>query len=147
MSDDSGLSLVKFCFMNYWSVVIQSRPFQPTSTLQVKLVKALITSEPEPDSIHLKKVNWISEHTHEDIDEKLAVVELAVFRNWAKGLNTEINFGSKYFLMVELYNILNDVSEELSKVTIEIGKKYNFEIPQFNMNSQKSEAIKFDDDK
>ena len=133
--------------MNYWSVVIQSRPFQPTSTLQVKLVKALITSEPDPDPIHLKKVSWISEHTHEDIDENLAVVELAVFRNWSKGLNTEITFGSKSFLMVQLYNILNEVSEELSTITIEIGKKYNFEIPQFNMVNQKSEAIKFDDDK
>lgn len=142
---DSGLSLVKFCFMNYWSVVIQSRPFQPTSTLLVKLVESLINSESEPDPVHLKKVQWISKFTHERVNENLAVVELAVFRNWSKGLNFEISFGSKTFYLFELYSILNDISQELSKITIDVGKKYNLEIPMMNITQQKQE-IKFDDD-
>jgi hypothetical protein len=132
--------------MNYWSVVIQSRPFQPTSTLLIKLVESLINSEPEPDKVSLKKVKWISEHTHEKIDENLAIVELAVFRNWDKGLNCEITFGSKSFYLYQLYTILNDISQELSAIVIDVAKKYNFEIPQFNMSNQKSGNIKFDDD-
>lgn len=144
--DSSSISLIKFCFMNYWSVVIQSRPFQPTSTLLVKLVESLINSEPDPDPMHLKKVKWISKHTHEKIDEELAIVELAVFRNWDKGLNCEITFGSKTYLMIELYSILNDISQELSTIVIEIAKKYSLEIPFANFQNQKSQSIKFDDD-
>ena len=78
---ESELSLIKFAFINFWAVLIQTRPFNPISTLLVKLVEALISSEPEPDIKIKEKLRWISEHTHTKVDEPLSIIELAVFKN------------------------------------------------------------------
>lgn len=145
MSSDE-LSLIKFAFMNYWAVTISTRPFQPTSTLLIKLVEALISAEPEPDPIHRKRVRWIYEHTHKDIMLHISIVELAVFKNIDKGLNCEIELGGRDFLLVELYNILDEISKELSNITISIAKKYSLDIPQFSVGKG-TQTISLDMDK
>jgi len=146
MAESSEISIVKFSFMNFWAVVIQTRPMQPTSTLMVKLVEALITSEPEPDPIHKKRVEWIYNHTHEDIRMPLSIVELAVFRNLNKGLNCEIDLGDKTFYLIDLYRILDNISKELCNVVVEIGKKYAFDFPSVQIGKAQSQNIGFGDD-
>jgi hypothetical protein len=128
--------------MNFWAVVIQTRPMQPTSTLLIKLIEALISSEPEPDPIHKKRVEWIYNHTSAKIDMELSIVELAVFKNINKGLNCEIDLGDKTFYLVELYNILDGISKELSTIAVEIAKKYAFDFPSIPINA-KSQSIGF----
>jgi len=130
---DSELSLIKFAFMNYWAVIISTRPFQPTSTLLIKLVEALISAEPEPDEKHKKRVKWIYEHTHKKVLTHLSIVELAVFKNIDKGLNCEIELGENTFYLTELYNILDEISKELSTIVIKIAKKYSLDIPMMNV--------------
>lgn len=145
MAESSELSIVKFAFMNFWAVVIQTRPMQPTSTLMVKLVEALIISEPEPDPVHKKRVEWIYQHTHEDIDVPLSIVELAVFRNLNKGLNCEIDLGDKTFYLIELYKILDGISKELCNIVISIGKLYAFDFPSVQIGKAQSQSIGFDE--
>lgn len=141
---EHDLSLVRFCFMNFWGVLIQSRPLQPISTLLIKLTEALINSEPIPDKKHLDKVKWIHNHTHSSIDAHLSVVELIVFKNIDRGVSKEVEIGDKTFTIAELYYILDDISEELSQIVIDIGKKYGFDIPIMSNNYGQSQKINFE---
>ena len=140
------LSLVRFCYMNFWAIVIQTRPMQPTSTLLIKLVESLIASEPEPDPIHEKRVRWIYENTSEEINFPLSTVELAVFRNMGKGLNCEIDLGSSTFYLIDLYKILDNISKELCTITTEIAKKYAFDFPSVQIGKAQSQNIGFGDE-
>ena len=126
---ESEMSLIRFCIMNYFAVLLNSRPFHPISTLQVKLVQALISSENEPDDKNIKRLKWIYEHTHEEVDENLAIIELAVFKNLDKGLNRELEIKGRSFYLVELYKYLDEVSKELTEIVVEIGKRYSVDIP------------------
>jgi hypothetical protein len=138
------LSLVRFCCGNYFAVLLNTRPFYPVTTLLIKLVRALIQSEPEPDDEIVKRLNWITEHTHEDVDTHISVVELAVFRNLNRSLNKEIELGHKEYDMVQLYKYLDEITAELTIMVIKIGKKYSIDMPmqQFNASNSQQE-IKF----
>lgn len=127
-SDD--LSLIRFTVGNFFGVLIQSRPFHPISTLLIKLVNALISSEPEPDKDVQKRVKWIYENTHKRVNEHLSIIELVVFKNLERGLNKEIEIGDdKTFTLTELYIYLDEVASELSVIVTEIAKKYSIDIP------------------
>lgn len=141
---EESLSLVKFTFMNFWAVVISTRPMQPTSTLMVKLIEALISSEPEPDLTNKKRVRWIYENTNESIHMPLSIVELAVYKNIDKGLNCEIDLGERTFYLIELYNMLDNISKELSNIAIDIAKKYSLDIPMMNVGKG-TQSISLDD--
>lgn len=126
---ESELSLVRFCCGNYFAVLLNARPFFPITTLLIKLVRALIQSEPEPDKEIIKRLNWIVEHTHEEVDTHISIVELAVFRNLDRGLNREIEIGHKDYNLVELYKYLDEISAELTEVVIQVAKKYSIDMP------------------
>jgi len=140
---EQNLSLIRFGLMNFWGVLINSRPLQPISTLLIKLVESLISCEPEPDKKMLARLKWIYEHTHEDIDAHLSVVELIVFKNIDKGISKEIDIGHVTVELSKLYYILDEISKELSVMTIDIAKKYNMDMPVFStgMNNAKSISI------
>lgn len=140
---DSSLSLIRFNIINFFSILINSRPFQPISTTLIKVVESLISSEPDPDIKFQKRIDWIYEHTHEQIDFPLPIIELAVFRNLDKGLNKEIDIGSKTFLLVDMYKYLDEISKELSTIVVKIGKKYSVEIP-FSNPYQSGSSIKIE---
>jgi len=123
------LSLIRFNCYNFFATLMNSRPFQPISTLLIKLVEAIIQSEPDPDKNQKKKVKWIYEHTHKKVNENLSIIELAVFKNLNKGLNREIEIGDKTFFLTELYQYLDEVAKELSNIVIDIAKKYSIDIP------------------
>jgi hypothetical protein len=127
------ISLIKFNVGNFFAVLLNSRPFNPISTLLIKLVRALITSEPEPDKEMVDRLNWIYENTHEKVKESLAIVELAVFKNLDRGLNREIEIGDKEFNLTQLYKYLDEVSLELSEIVITIAKKYSIDIPMASL--------------
>jgi hypothetical protein len=142
------LSLVRFCVLNFFSVLIQSRPFQPISTILIKLVDALINSEAEPDKKMQERIKWIYENTNENVETHLSVVELAVFRNLDKGVNREIEIGDKTFHLAELYNILDEISKELSNMVIKIAVKYNLDMPMLTSGSKGSmQSFGFDEEK
>lgn len=138
MSGDD-LSLIRFNVSNFFAVILNSRPFNPISTLLIKLVEALIQSEPEPDKDQKERVKWIYEHTHERVDENLSIIELAVFKNLNMGLNREIDIGDKTFSLIELYQYLDEVSKELTTIVIDVAKKYSIDMPiqQFGMGGNK----------
>ena len=115
--------------MNYWATLLATRPFQPTTTLLIKLVEALIKAEPEADKKHLAKVKWIYDNTHEKVNIPLSTVEFMVFRNWSKGANKELEINGKNFQLIELYNYLDEVSKELTNIVVDIGKRYAWELP------------------
>lgn len=133
------LSLIQFSVMNFWAVVIQSRPFQPVSTTLIKLVQALINSEPEPDKKHQDKIKWIYLNTHEKVNIPLSIIELAVYRNLDRNLNKELDIGDKCFNLTELYKYLDEVTMELSEIVVEISKKYNVEIPMGSFGQGKAQ--------
>lgn len=123
------LSLIRFSSMNFFAVLLQSRPFQPISTLLIKIVNSLISCEPEPDKSNKERVDWIYKNTHIRVLEPLSIVELAVFKNLDKGLNRELDIGDKTFTLTELYSYLDEVALELATIVISIAKKYSIDIP------------------
>lgn len=133
------LSLIRFTTMNFFAVLLQSRPFQPISTLLIKIVNSLISCENEPDKKDKKRLDWIYENTHEKVKENLSIVELAVFKNLDKGLNREIDIGDNTFYMTELYKYLDEVALELSSIVIKIAKKYSIDIPVQSLGSMASQ--------
>ena len=140
------LSLVRFTTINFFSVILNSRPFQPISSLLIKLVESLIASEPEEDLVIKKRLKWIYENTHIKVNESLPIIELAVFKNLDKGLNREIDIGDKTFSLTQLYKYLDEVSKELTIVVVEIAKKYNLDIPigQIGLNKSNVQTISLD---
>jgi len=123
------LSLIRFTTMNFFAVLLQSRPFQPISTLLIKIVNSLIASEPEPDKKNKERLDWIYENTHEKVKENLSIVELAVFKNLDRGLSREIDIGENTYSLTALYKYLDEVALELSMIVISIAKKYSIDIP------------------
>ncbi len=123
------LSLIRFNVANFFAVIMNSRPFQPISTLLIKLVSAIISSEPIPDKKRKNRMKWIYENTHEKVKHSLPIVELAVFKNLDRGLNREIEIGDKEFYLTELYKYLDEIALELTNIVIEISKKYSIDIP------------------
>lgn len=132
------LSLIKFSVVNFFSVIINSRPFQPISTLLIKLVEGLILAEPEPDTKLQKRIKWIYENTHKKVEVSLSIVELAVFKNLDKGLSKEIEIGEKTFNLVELYKYLDEIAKELTGIVMGIAKKYNLDMPLLNISQSSS---------
>ena len=126
---EESLSLVRFGVVNFFAVLISARPFQPISSLLIKLVEAVIYSEPEPDKKNLDRLKWLYDNTNKEVEESLPIVELAVFKNLERGLNREIDIGNKSFYLVELYKYLDEISKELSNIIIEIAKKYSLDLP------------------
>lgn len=138
---EEGLSIVRFCVINFFGVLLNSRPFQPISTLLIKLVESLINSEPEPDKEMKERIRWIYEHTHKEVNAPLSVVELLVFRNLARGINAELEINNKTFYLHELYNHLDEISKELTDMTIKIAKKYNMDYPMVSMGTKQTQTI------
>lgn len=135
------LSLIRFNVSNFFAVLLNSRPFNPISTLLIKLVESIIASEPTPDKKIGERVKWIYENTHEEVEESLPIIELAVFKNLDKGLNREIDIGEKTFSLIILYKYLDEVAKELSTIVIEIAKRYSIDIPIQNMMSGGTQTI------
>ena len=141
---DSSLSLIRFNVLNFFYTVMNSRPFFPTTTTLYKLVHSVITAENQPDEVMRERLKWIGEHTHEEIDMPLPIVELMVFRNLYGNLNREIEIGENNFYLIELYNILDQVTTEMTSFIVTIGKKYNFEMPsQMNQSSSTGNMFGF----
>jgi|WetSurMetagenome_2_1015567.scaffolds.fasta_scaffold326880_1 hypothetical protein len=141
---EEGLSIVRFCVINFFGVLLNSRPFQPISTLLIKLVESLVNSEENPDEEMKDRIKWIYEHTHKDVDAHLSVVELLVFRNLAKGVNTELEINNRTFLLHELYNHLDEISKELTNMVITVGKKYNMDFPSLMTSGKTTQTISLD---
>lgn len=135
------LSLIRFGVFNFFSVLITARPFQPISSLLIKLVEAIISAESEPDLEIKKRLTWLYEHTHKEVDENLAIVELAVFKNLDKGLNREIEIGNKDYTLVQLYKYLDEISKELSNSVVLIAKKYSIDMPLMNLGKSQEVRI------
>lgn len=129
MAESSELSLIRFCVMQYFAILLSARPFSPISTLLIKLVEALVSSETEPDKKIQARLKWIYEHTHTKVQAHISIVELVVFKNLDKGVNREIEIGEKTFILAELYNYLDEISKELTTIVIETAKKYSIDIP------------------
>jgi hypothetical protein len=127
--------------MNFFYIVINSRPFYPTTTTLLKLVDSIISAESEPDEKMREKVKWIKDYTHEEINMPLPIVELMVFKNLHGNLNREIEVGEQNFYLIELYKILDDVVIELNRIVVSIGKKYSMEIPFMNMGGAGNKFI------
>ena len=89
----------------------------------------MITSEPEPDKNLLDRLKWIKENTHKGVNENLAIIELAVFKNINRGLNREIDIGNKTFYLTQLYKYLDEVTSELNQIVLGIGLKYSVDFP------------------
>ena len=143
---DSELSLVRFSVINFFAVIMQTRPFQPISTLLIKLVEALISAEPEPDIKMQKRLNWIYDNTHIKVEIPLSIVELAVFKNLDRGLNRELEIFDKTFNLVELYRYLDEISKELTTMVVQISRKYSLDIPMSVYGSKGTQTIGISDD-
>jgi hypothetical protein len=131
---DSELSLIRYNVLNFFHLVLTALPFSPIATKLIKVVEALISSEPEKDEETLNRVKWIYENTHEDVYIPLSIIELAVFKNLDRGLNREIDIKNKSFNLVELYKILDEITLELTRITINIAKKYSVDLPVFSQS-------------
>lgn len=142
MGDD--YSLVKFNTSNFFAILLHSRPFYPISTLLIKVVEAIIQAEQEPDEEVRKRIKWIYENTHDKVNENLAIIELAVFKNLNRGLNREIDIGGVEYSIVELYQYLDEISKELTMIVVDIAKKYALDIPMMNFGGGSGSVTSID---
>jgi hypothetical protein len=142
---EAELSLVRFSVINFFAVLLSVRPFQPIITILIKLVEALTLSEPTPDIQIQKRLKWIYEYTHKNVEVSLPIIELAVFKNLDKGLNRELEIENKTFLLIELYKYLDEISKELSGMVIKIAKKYSIDLPMFNIGTQQITKISLEE--
>jgi len=143
----NDLSLIRFCVYNYFSIIITARPFQPISTILIKIVESMISSERELDNEmkeYKKRVEWIYQNTHKEVNEHLSIIELAVFRNLDGRLNREIDIGDKTYSLTELYKYLDEISKELTNIVINIAKKYSVDIPLTYFNQSGQGKISFE---
>ena len=113
----------------------------PIVSKLIKIVDSLIESEPEPDQNHHKKLMWIYEKTHKEIMLPITVVELAVARNMNQKMNYEIDLEDRAFSIVHLYKILDEVIFDLTKIVVDIAKKYDVSFPSNPIKN--SSDIKF----
>lgn len=104
----------------------------------MKCVKELIDSEAEVDKTKLEKLNWIYKNTHAKINQPLPLIELAVFRNFDKGLSREVEIGKQTFPLSTLYQYLDEVNMELCDIVISIAKKYTMDMPFINTFGSRS---------
>jgi hypothetical protein len=132
---EGELSLIRYNLVNFFSVLLYSRPLYPTSTLLIKIIEALLSSESDPDKKLRERVDWIYENTHEKVNEPLSIIEYVVFTNIQKSfnLNRTVEIKGKEFYLIELYKYLNQIEKELAQIAIKIAKKYSFEIPVSGM--------------
>ena len=142
---DMEISLVRYNLINFFQVLLYSRPLYPTSTLLIKIVEALLSSESEPDEKMKKRVDWIYENTHEEVMSDLPTIEYAVYTNLhnSLNLNRQIEIRGKSFYLIELYKYLNEIEKELTQVVIKISKKYSFDIP-ISTTSKEKDTQKID---
>lgn len=136
----AGLSLVHYNVTAFFSTVLNNAPFIPVFTKQHKIVESLINAEPKPDTELLKRINDIYQTTHKKVNLKLPTTELIVFKNLDKGLNREVDINGKTFHLIQLYEYLDEVSLEFSRIVTGIAKKYNIDIP-FNFGKQTTGGI------
>jgi len=132
---------VRFFTGNFYGVLNSPYP-RPTSL--IKLVEAIIDSEPEPDEENRARVKWIYEHTHIKVDEHLSRIVDVVFRNIGSNVNKEIEIGNTTYTLIELNEYLDEVSRELSSIVVKIAKKYSLDMPMQmigNMQGQNQQTI------
>jgi len=126
---EGDLSLIRFGVINFFSLIMNRNVFTPTQSTLCEIVKSIIDAETTPDLKSKEIVEYIYHHTDKKVDEPLATIELAVFKNIDRGLNRTITFGDKEFTIAELYHILNDIRWKLVGVVTDIVKRYTLELP------------------
>lgn len=137
---NTELSLIRYNLINFFQVLMWSKPLYPTSTLLIKIVEALLSSENNPDEKIRERVDWIYANTHDKVRQPLSIVEFVVFTNIQKSFNLQrqVEIGRNQYYLIELYKYLNEIEKELSQIAIQIAKKYTFEIPITNFMSPQS---------
>lgn len=123
------LSLIRFNVTNFFAIIINSKPFQPTTTILLKLTYALLNSETEKDKVKLDRLKWLEENTHEKIKKRLSIIELAVYKNLDKGLNRELEIDHLTLSLITFYSYIDEVTKELVSMVIDIAKKYSIDMP------------------
>jgi hypothetical protein len=141
---EGELSLVKFQVLNFFSLIMTSRPFAPITTILIKVVDCLLLAEPDPDIRAREKVKWIYDNTHSKVNVPLPIIELAVFKNLDKGLSREIEIEDKTFSLIELYRYLDEISIELAKIVVNVAKKYSLDIPMQQFGTGEKVKISVD---
>jgi hypothetical protein len=129
------ISVLKFGVLNFFSLILNRSLFTPVITSMAEIVKAIIEAEAKPDQEKKAKVEYIYHNTNDKINQPLALVELAVFRNMDRGLNKEIDFENGSFTIAELYKALDNIRWELVSIVTSIIKKYTMDLPLFDMGS------------
>jgi hypothetical protein len=127
----SELSLIRFNVLNFHHLIMTTHQFQPVFTKLLKIVNALINSEPQIDEEVKTRLIWIKDHTHEKIDLPISQIEYAVFNNMPnmKNFSREIDIKNRSFNLIFLYKVLDDISFELTDIVINIAKKYSIDMP------------------
>jgi hypothetical protein len=125
------LSLVKFFSANFYALLLSARPFHPIHGTLLKTTKSLVNSEPEDkrDKKILEKLEYIEHFTHPKVSEPLSVIELAVYRRIFADLQTKIRINEKEWSLMELYMYLDEVTQDLNEIVVQIAKNYSLDIP------------------
>lgn len=137
---EGELSLVKFQVLNFFGLILNSRPFSPVSTTLIKVVDSLLLAEPEPDDKAREKLKWIYDNTHNKVMTPLPIIELAVFKNLDRGLNREIDIDEKTFSLIDLYKYIDEITIELTRMVVRIAKKYSLDIPMQQFTGAKEKV-------
>lgn len=127
-----GFSLIQFAFVNFFSVLTSNRLLDPTFSDLCRLAEVMAYAEPTPDKKIIEEIHWYYDYTHEELMIPLAQTEMLTFFQLTRGqggLNKEIDINGRCFKLIDLYGYMDKVNQNLTKIVVDIAKRYNMEIP------------------
>ena len=138
----AGFSIMQYLFMIFWTSVTSRQIHNSNITNMCRIVLGLLQYETKPDEAMIKRVEWMLEHTHPEINMNMAMLEGIALYHISKGsgLNKELDINNKSYKIIDIFRYLDSPMNELVLIVIEIAKKYSLEIP---FNAMSGSNIKF----
>ena len=98
------------------------------------LALEIVKSEEPPDEKLLKKLNWIKEHTTENLNTNYFVVVHTIARNMPRPLTWQIEMKvsarrTQDFELGQLISEIEDAHIKINDIVRTVAKKYSIDIP------------------
>ena len=135
----SEVRLIQSHLSHFYLILLNKHPKRFSYTTLYHLARSMVLSEKRENleekekkriSEYEKKLDFIYNYTHIELNRKLPFVELSLYKNLEeRGLNREITIDGSTFNVVELYYFLEKAIEQLTEIVLDIAKNYNVDLP------------------
>jgi len=128
-----AMSLMQFHLHNFFHTLINSNFNFPMYTKLCRIAEAMAYSQPIEEEEHvaecINKINKINNSTHPELDINLSIVEAVIIKNNQYGLDKTIDINNRSIKLSMLYLYVDEAVKQLTKIVMDIARKYSLEIP------------------